>query len=222
MHYCIRKAEGEPSVQGLWDEPAWRRAEVVTLDHFLDRSSEHRPRVEAKLTHTGDAVHVFFRVYDRYVRCLRTDYQASVCCDSCVEFFARPKPDRGYFNFEINAGGTMLLYYIEDATRVEEGFARFTRVPRRLAQTLDIFHSLPTIVYPEIETPTTWLLEYRVPLALFEAFVGPLGPLSGQTWCGNLYKCADQTSHPHWASWAPINNQFNFHLPEYFAPLRFE
>ena len=37
----------------------------------------------------------------------------------------------------------------------------------------------------------------------------------------NFFKCADDSSHPHWASWAPIGEALNFHQPQYFAPLRF-
>ena len=54
--------------------------------------------------------------------------------------------------------------------------------------------------------------------SLLEAYVGPIGDLSGQTWRANLYKCADHTSHPNWASWSPIQ-RLSFHLPEFFGEL---
>jgi len=38
--------------------------------------------------------------------------------DSCVEFFIQPRPDAGYFNLEMNAGGAHLCCYIEDPARV--------------------------------------------------------------------------------------------------------
>jgi len=68
--------------------------------------------------------------------------------------------------------------------------------------------------------PVEWCLEYAIPVALFEAYAGSLGNLASQTWRGNFFKCADATSHPHWASWAPIGEELNFHQPEFFAPLR--
>jgi len=58
-------------------------------------------------------------------------------------------------------------------------------------------------------------------LALVEEFAGPLADPAGQTWRGNFYKCAEDNSHPHWASWAPIGERLNFHVPEHFAPLHF-
>ena len=41
-------------------------------------------------------------------------------------------------------------------------------------------------------------------------------------WRGNAFKCADETSHPHWASWAPIGEALNFHAPGWFGDLDFE
>ncbi|MCD6337129.1 MAG: hypothetical protein J7M01_02720, partial [Candidatus Marinimicrobia bacterium] len=37
---------------------------------------------------------------------------------------------------------------------------------------------------------------------------------------GNLYKCGDKTSHPHWASWSPID-KLNFHQPKHFGEFVF-
>ena len=87
---------------------------------------------------------------------------------------------------------------------------------------MQIHHTMPGIVEPEVEEDADWVLEYFVPFALLEAFVGPLGPAAGQTWRANFYKCADQCSHPHWASWAPLHGEVSFHVPQYFAPIRFE
>jgi hypothetical protein len=154
---------------------------------------------------------------------VHTRYLDPVCRDSCVEFFVQPRADKGYFNIEFNCGGTLLLYYIEDPTRTPGGqgeFAKMTPVARELAETIEVAHSLPNVVEPEIAEPTTWLLQYAAPLSLFEAYVGPLGSVSGHKWQGNFYKCADKSSHPHWASWAPLD-AVNFHLPRCFAPIYF-
>ena len=59
-------------------------------------------------------------VEDMYVRARHTHFQDSTCRDSCCEFFVAPQPDSDhstpFFNFETNAGGTMLLY---NCTRTE-------------------------------------------------------------------------------------------------------
>jgi hypothetical protein len=66
-----------------------------------------------------------------------------------------------------------------------------------------------------------WWLQYFVPLALFERYVGPIGDPAGQRWRANFYKCGDQTARPHWASWAPIGEALNFHQPDKFGELVF-
>ena len=100
-------------------------------------------------------------------------------------------------------------------------FKKMTPVAKKLAATIRAAHSLPDVVDPEIVEPTVWLLQYSVPFTLFEAHVGPLENVHGQTWRGNFYKCADRCSHPHWTSWAPLD-VVNFHLPKCFAPIRFD
>jgi hypothetical protein len=220
--YRIRRAVAPPEGQARWEGPMWSRAETLDIDRYYAKSSEHRPRVQARALYDDAALHVLFRVEDRYVRSTHTEYNAMVCRDSCVEFFVEPKPDKGYFNFEINCGGTLHLSYIEDPTRRPGGFAKFTPVPEEVARRIRIHATMPRVVEPEIAEPVEWRVEYAVPLAVFEEFVGALGALPGQVWRGNFYKCADETSHPHWASWSPIEGELNFHQPRYFGRLRFE
>lgn len=221
MIYTVRRATSRPSLRGHWDELAWSRAETARLAHFHSEGSGHQPVVDVKVLHDSSSVFVMFRVSDRYVRCARTKYQDMVCNDSCVEFFVQPKPDAGYFNFEINCGGTMLLYYILPSP---EGFdnAQREEVPERLGGTVTIFHSMPEVVEPEITEPTEWVVEYEIPVSLLEQYVGTLGDPAGQTWRGNFYKCGDETSHPHWAMWAPVREGFSFHQPQFFGELHFE
>jgi hypothetical protein len=220
--YRVRKAAGQPPV-GKWNDPVWQVADTLHVNHFYDKSSDHRPPVQARLLYTDRGLHVLYDVKDRYVMAVRQGYQASVCKDSCVEFFLKPKPDKGYFNFEINCGGQMLLYYIEDATPAPTGgFAKYTKLPDADLDLIKINHSLPTVVTPERTEPTDWWLQAFIPWELFERYMGKVRPLSGQTWRGNFYKCADDTSHPHWASWSVVEGSLNFHKPEYFGEVKFE
>lgn len=221
MSYLVKRTGAAPGLLGDWEGAVWGAAEVGQITHFLTNSSDHRPVTQFKLLYDAAWVYVLFRVEDRYVRCVHTEFNGPVCRDSCTEFFVEPVAGKGYFNFEVNCGGAMLCYYIEDATRVGEGFRRSTALTAAEGEMVRRYHSLPAVVEPEITEPVTWYNELHIPLALLEGHVGPLGDLAGQTWRGNLYKCGDDTSHPHWGAWAPIAG-FSFHVPEYFAPLRFE
>lgn len=220
--YLVRRTEAQPALDGTLDCPVWLGANELRVGVFHPRSSEHQPDVRVRVLHRQRELFLWFLVHDQYVRSVRMNYQDGVCRDSCVEFFVQPKPDKGYFNFEINAGGTLLLYYITDHTRTTLGFKESVPVSWSIAKAVEIHGSLPRRVEPELAAPTTWWIRYRVPLSVFEAYVGPLASLSGQQWRANFYKCADETSHPHWASWLPVGEPLNFHKPECFGPIRFE
>lgn len=204
-----------------WDGPRWQTAEEALIDHFHAASNRHRPAAAAKLIYDAANLHLRFRVGDRYVVAKHTQFQDPVCRDSCVEFFVQPRPDGGYFNFEINCLGTLLCYYIGDHARTANGFAKFTPLTCEHGRRIRIVHSLPSPVLREIEEPTIWHIGCTIPLAVLEAYAGPLGRFAGQTWRCNFFKCADDCSHPHWASWAPIGAELDFHQPQYFAPLHF-
>ena len=177
----------------------------------------HYPPTDVKVAYDDAAIYVIFRVEDRYVRAVTGDHQGGVCKDSCVEFFFAPGTDisTGYFNLEMNCGGTMLFHYQEkprDGIEIRESDYR----------QIGVSSTMPKIVNPEIEHPVIWAVEYRVPMSILENYCRPSKPAPGVKWRGNFYKCGDDTSHPHWLAWSPVDNKTpNFHLPEYFGDIEF-
>lgn len=203
-----------------WSDPRWSAAETLEVAHFRPESSEHRPRTLARLLYSDDGIHGLFQVHDRFVRCVRTNYFDEVWKDSCVEFFAQPKPDRGYFNFEFNCGGAFLCSYIINPERAPNGFKEFTKLPWEVGRQIQTCGSLPRQIEQEITVPTLWTVQFFIPFAVFEPFAGKLGRLREQVWRGNFFKCAEEVSHPHWAAWSAVD-EFNFHLPRCFGTIRF-
>lgn len=130
--------------------------------------------------------------------------------DSCVEFFIEtPGGEFKYTNFEFNCIGTC------DASRrqskeekvglTEEEYASIRR------------HS--TVEGKTFEEKTgihSWELIVSIPLTLLG-----LNPKKlPEKIRANFYKCADDTRHPHFLSWNPINlPEPNFHCPDFFADL---
>jgi len=222
VRYTVHRAERLPVVAAGWDDPAWLAAETLTVARFHSCGSEHKPLTQARVLHDGRALAVIFRVEDRYVVARNTKYQSPTHKDSCVEFFVQPRAHRGYFNFEFNAIGTLLLWYIEKPRGPDGIFGKYTEVPQDAASSIQISTSLTQPVLAEIADPLVWTVSYRIPLTLFENYIGPLDALSGQTWRANFYKCADDSSHPHWGYWADIGNRLDFHQPDRFAALAFE
>jgi len=218
--YWSQRAPAAPTSRADWEDPFWDTAETVEIAHFRPEGSDHRPRTVARLLYDAKGIHGIFRVQDRYVRCMRTNYLDEVWKDSCVEFFAEPKPDQGYFNFEFNCGGAFLCYHIVNPERMADGFKEFTKMPAEIGRTIQVWPSLPGRIDPEILESLSWTLRFYIPFSLFEHRLGPLGGIPGQVWRGNFFKCADESSHPHWGSWMPVD-RFDFHRPGCFGRIRF-
>jgi hypothetical protein len=217
--YTIPRAPGPPALDQAWAPDAWLGAHVGDLAHTVSGATAHQPRTQFKLLYDDAALYVAFRVDDRYVRAAPRAYQDPVCEDSCVEFFFTPGTDveAGYFNLEMNCGGARLFKHQRgrgnDVQPVSEEDAR----------RIEIYHSLPEIVDPEIAEPVAWEVAYRLPVDILRAYAAVQTPAPGVSWRGNLYKCGDATSQPHWLAWAPVNvAQPDFHRPEYFGTLVFE
>lgn len=225
--FAVKRAASKPALDGNWNSPVWAAANTLEIANFFEHVPEgvpdkdFKPRTQARVLYDNDGLYLFFRVEDKYVRSIATEYRGKVWEDACAEFFVQPKADRGYFNFEINCGGTMLLSYHENPDWKGESLRNAGGVPWELAQQVKIFHSMPKVVDPEIAENTTWVLEYFIPFSLLEAYIGDIGNPAGQTWRANFYKCAETNSHPHWASWSPIVDVLDFHTPRFFGILKF-
>ena len=222
MRYTIARTPSLSAPDANWSRREWQSAETLEITCFSWEDSGHHPKTEARLLYSDTHLAVIFRVEDHYVRAVAQQFQDSVCTDSCVEFFVAPVPDSlAYFNFEINCGGTMLLYRCLSPEERAEGKTRIS-VTEEDWSTITIAHSLPKIVEPERVGPTTWTVEYHVPFALFDQYFGSVRVGPGAMWRANFYKCGDRTSHPHWGSWAPVGTpRPNFHVPERFQTIVF-
>ncbi len=200
----------------------------ITIDiaHYHPNSSDHRPGVTVQLHHDQRNIHLHFTVHDdRYIVAKRTALQDPVYRDACVEMFIQPvRPDgstHGYCNFEFSATGAMLSYHIFDHRRAPGGFVGFTKLSHELAKQVRVTPSLKRLIEVEEPGPMSWSIDAVVPVSVLEACVGPLGNLGGQRWRANFQKCADDSSHPHWATWSPIGEVLEFHAPEKFGEIEF-
>ena len=224
MDYTTRRAArplGTPTAHG--DHALWAGADELSVTDYPWKDSGHRPGVRARVLWDDGFLAVRFEVDDRYVRAVAQMWNDSVCSDSCVEFFVAPDADPtrdAYFNFEINCGGTMLLYRCPSTAEADAGVGRL-HLDAAEGALLRVAATLPKVIEPEMAGPIDWSVECCVPWSLFERHFGVDRPEPGTMWRGNFYKCGDHTSHPHWGSWAPMNAPTGFHQPAYFRPLLF-
>jgi hypothetical protein len=215
--YYVHRLNTPMTINARWDKPQWLQVEPFEIKCRMGAEPKYKPIVQAKLLYDDDFVYVIFRVDDRYVRAKTTVTNGPVWRDSCVEFFFTPAPDikHGFFNLETNAGGVRLCgFESPDGTN--------TLLNANDVNSIQIAHSLPTYIDPEIQSLVIWIIEYKLPLNFISKYSQLARPQPGTTWRANFYKCADQTSNPHWLTWSPVNRpEPAFHVPESFGILQF-
>ncbi|MEO5998721.1 MAG: carbohydrate-binding family 9-like protein [Chitinophagaceae bacterium] len=216
--YEVRRLKQTMRIDANWDKAPWQTVKPLEIKNFMGVIPSFKPTVEAKIMYDDNNVYVIFRVKDRFVHSLVQEYNGNVSGDACVEFFFAP--DAGlplrYFNLEINAGGTPLLFYVTNP------WTDFTKLDSNDIKKIEIAHSLPGIVDPEIKELVTWTIEYRIPFSMLQKFSNVTRPTRGTTWKANLYKTASQSTNKHWITWSPVDNpKPNFHLPQFFGTLKF-
>jgi hypothetical protein len=217
--YKIARLMQPMKIDADWDKPQWKNVQPVEITNYMGNMPGFKPEAKAKMMYDNDNIYVIFQVKDRYVRCLTKEINGPVWEDGAVEFFFAPdiKEPLLYFNLETNCGGTPLMHY--------------NLVPRKESKVLsnedirkvEIAHTLPQIIDPEMKEPVTWTLEYRIPLAMLEKYSMITHPEKGVEWKANFYKIAENSSNPHYITWALVeNDKPDFHKPEFFGKLIFE
>jgi len=219
-HYLVKRLKQRSNtIDADWDKKQWKKIEAVTLDYNMGTEPKFLPKVKVKLMYDDENIYGIFQVQDRYVHSVVQEYNGNVSGDSCVEFFFAPDSDLplSYFNLEINAGGTPLIFYIAHP------WDKFTKLEKEDIEQIEIAHSLPKVVDPEITEPTTWTIEYRIPLSMLEKHSKVTPPKSGTIWKANFYKTGSRTSNPNFLTWSFVDNpKPNFHLPQFFGTLKFQ
>ena len=217
--YSVYQLKQQMEINGDWYKPQWRNIKTIDIKNFMGEMPGFCPAVKAKMMYNDENLYVIFRVKDRYVSCTELEYNGPVSNDACVEFFFSPDtnlPGR-YFNLEVNCGGTPLMKYTIIA-RKEYKILETADIRR-----VEIAHSLPSKVDPEIIEPITWTIEYRIPFILLQKFSNVIIPKQGTCWKANFYKIAVKTSNPHWITWSFVDKiEPDFHLPQYFGLLKFK
>lgn len=217
--YNVTRISKPVEINGVWNKEPWNQIPAIHINKHMGKEPDHKPGVQAKLAYDQEAVYVIFQVQDKFVRCMIEEYQGPVSRDSCVEFFFTPGTDvtQGYFNLELNCGGTAVFKFQKVAKDGQ------TKIPKSEFDKIQLAHYLPGKVSPEIEGPVTWTIEYRLPINILSNYYDVKKPAPGVEWKANFYKIASESSHPHWLTWAFVDNPNpKFHLPEFFGTLIFQ
>ena len=171
------------------------------------------PEVLFTAAHDGGNLYLKYYVTEQSVRASVDEDNGKVSNDSCVEFFVS-FDDTGYYNFEFNCIGKVLLGFRKESPNV-------IRASTEMLSGVKRFPSLGTEPFEEIRSMTEWNLSVVIPKEAF--FRHNITDFSGIKVKANLYKCGDGLSVPHFLSWKPIfSEKPNFHLPQFFSAMEFE
>ncbi len=171
-------------------------------------------KVTFSIRHDGTSIYLFYEVKEKEVRAVNTSINSSVWEDSCVEFFLSLEAEsEKYYNFEINAIGTVLGAYGPDRNQREW-------LPESLLSKVKTIPSLGRKPFDNQQINTPWNIQIRIPMEVLT--YSDLNNLSGTDGYGNFYKCGDKLKQPHFLSWKPVlTNKPDFHTPRYFGHLSF-
>jgi hypothetical protein len=217
--YKVARLNQPMKVDANWGKPQWKNIQSVNIINYMGTIPKFRPEAQAKMMYDEENIYVIFHVFDRFVRCLTKEYNGPVWEDGAVEFFFAPDSSLPllYFNLETNCGGTPLMHF-NLVPRKE-----FKELSKDDIKKIEIAHSMPQIIDPEMTDPVEWTLEYRIPIAMLVKYSTITHPKKGIEWRANFYKIAENSSNPHYITWSVVeNNKPDFHLPQFFGKLRFE
>lgn len=188
----------------------------------------YAPKMEVALAHTGDSLLLHYRVEEDCIRAAAEADGGRVWEDSCCEIFLQPSSPNTqhpspYFNIECNCAGTLLIGKGEDRHDRQPATAKTLQSANRWSSLMKTAVSGENGRYtiPLKDGKFTWHMALVVPAtALFDSGITDF---SGQTLRGNIYKCGDYLTTPHFLSLFPIDTpQPDFHRPEFFQEFTFE
>ena len=188
----------------------------VKTEHSISNQNwVEAPQVNAafSIRHDGSSIYLYYQVEEPQVRAVNTGFNSPVWEDSCVEFFLAFDGDDGYYNFEINAIGTILGAFGRD---------RHKRLPLpdSFLARIETTPSLGRDPIESLDERTTWEMSLVIPMEIFH--FSTLHTLSGVDAHANFYKCGDKLKQPHFLSWKPVlSSTPDFHTPRYFGQLSF-
>ena len=202
----------------------WSLAEAGKMD--VENWGAYAYKPESRFYFLYDVDHFYILLltrgqYEKSPRTEVTEFQGSVCQDSCLECFLSFNPDSPlYLNIESNALGTPHV-----------GLGEERKGRRHLsAEEVSDLRILPIKAdenaLKNLEFTYDWGLFLEIPLRFLAQFwpeiketdysYKPLIP--GQHIKANFYKCGDLTDVPHYYTWAPIDTpQPDFHQPDFFG-----
>ncbi len=168
------------------------------------------PSCQGKIGRTEQGLTIHWAVSGPDLRVQNLQDGGRIWEDSCCEWFIQLPDDAAgtpeYINIECNAAGILLA---------ARGAGRHERrpLPQELLSQIVRVADVQGL-RNEVGGRWDWTLSLLVPYTVLGLDASHL-PAQLK---GNIYKCGDETAHPHFLSWSPVGTpEPDFHRPEYFG-----
>ncbi|MBE7028892.1 MAG: hypothetical protein E7405_01430 [Ruminococcaceae bacterium] len=206
MEYNIRKTNLKDITL---NSNEWEKAETIKIDSANWSDFTYCPETFVKVLAGDEGFFVKFKTDEENLIMECDEVNGPVYKDSCVEFFFNPDPvnSDGYFNFEINAKGTILVGYGTGRSPLR---SRLPEIDKSIFK-----------IESKIEEKG-FLLKLYIPYSfVLERAQG--AQKIGDYIMGNFQKCKESGVNPHFVSAFPIiSEKPDFHHPECFGKMAIE
>ncbi len=171
------------------------------------------PVTAVDLAYTNTGIYLRFQSRGKGLRAQFGKDGDPVHRDSCVEAFIRFPGDERYYNFEFNCIGTCDASYRLDRNEQTPFTAKqYSYISRSSSERTGVLFERPMGIH-----------YFTVSVKLDFNLFGIQSPDEIPTGIlANFYKCGDDTTIPHYASWHKVDAPHpDFHRPESFLPIAF-
>ena len=216
-HEC-RWAHTPPVIDGLPDDAIWREAQL--LDQFAlpwlgQAARPAKTFTKARLLWNREALFFTAELEDHDLFADITEHDGQTWDNDVFELFFKPSPQHsGYYEFQVNAAGTIFDAYFP--TRSSEKFDEVKRQGNfRIVSKVRLNGTLNA----RTDRDTGWTVEGKIPWSAWLRTGGR--PEPGEVW--NYALCRydfTQNQEPELSSNAPLA-KLSFHQHEDYLPLKF-
>ncbi len=210
--YTVHRATEPIEIDGRMTEPSWQNARPVGAFVFPWWTAGEKEPTDARMLWDDANLYVCFIAQDRHITATLTERDGPVSLDDCVEVFVAPEPAnvKAYFNFEINALGTLL-----------DRSPRNNRSKHWNAEGVQIAITCDGTRNDESDVDRSWTTEIAIPFLNFEGVATNLPPKDGDLWRLNLYRIGGRIN-AQFSVWSDTRTEKpSFHVPERFGVARF-
>jgi hypothetical protein len=217
--YECRWAGGPIQIDGKADEQAWKHAQVIdnfTVPWLGKKARPAKTATKARLLWDEQYLYFFADMVDADLYAEIKEHNGMCWENDVFELFFKPSEKKlGYYEFQVNAAGTILDMYLP--SRGAGGYRRF--------KDGGDFHVEAKVILRGTlnnwqDRDEGWSVEGRIPWKDFKHTGGK--PTAGAVWKFALcrYDYSKDFDAPELSTCAPLS-QPNFHYYEDYLPLRF-